>query len=107
MPSLPTQFWLSVSGPAGGVPEPCAEQELATVGRGREIRDRDPAVGRALDLGVAVDELDVLGRGLHLLGSQLAQLLADLAGGADDGAAVVDQRLRAGRAHVPGPASVS
>ena len=53
------------------------------------------------DAHLAAGELEVLARHLELLGGEVEQLVAHLDGGLDDGAAVVEGRLRAGRAHVP------
>ena len=66
----------------------------------REIGDRDRLVGRPFHEDGAPDELEVVARGFELLGCRVEQLVAELDRGGDDGAAAVERRLRAARAHV-------
>ena len=80
-----------------------AEQLLSEPG---ELGDLDRLRGRADDLHLAVDELEVFSRHLELLRGEVEQLLAHLSGRLDDRAPVV-HGLRARGARVEGAASVS
>ena len=74
---------------------------------GCELGQRDLAVGRALDLSEAVDELDVLRRGLHLVGGELTQLFGDLLGGATTARPLLTRVCEPVAPMSHGPASVS
>src|SRR5581483_10919584 len=79
-------------------PGALADDRLAAA---RELGDRDTAARRALDARLAVRELQVAGVDLELLGGELEQLPPNLDGRLDDGAPVVERRLRPRRAAVP------
>ena len=57
--------------------------------------------GEPLTTHGASGELEIVARCLELLGRRVEQLVAHVARGLDHGAAAVERRLRAGRAHVP------
>jgi hypothetical protein len=64
--------------------------------RAQHLRNRDTAAGHAADEHLAVLELEVVRRGLQVLGGQLEQLPPRVAGGHGHGRAAAVDRLAAG-----------